>query len=207
MNNINHAIILDDHKLYSDLFGLMLEKSGLFKHVYAFNQKEQFINLLCKLGNREIYLFLDYYFLEENGLAILNDVRRINSKARTIFITSALSPSVIQHIYLAKPHAIISKSSSLPELQECLQLIRNNKTYLDPIMDNVLSQATQLDILTSREIEILKYFENGHSVTETAEKTFLSKHTIVSHRRSMMKKTNSHSISQLLKFVKDYGII
>lgn len=207
MNNTHSAIILDDHKLFGDLFGLMLEKAGLFKYVYVFDNKVDFFNLLTKLGNKEVHLFIDYYFGEENGLVILNDARRINAKANTIFITSALSPQAIQHVYLAKPHAILSKSSSLPELKECLESINKHKIYLDPVMQNILSKTDQLDVLTAREIEILKYFENGYSVAMTAEKTFLSKHTIVAHRRNMMRKTKSNSISQLLKHAQTSGII
>lgn len=207
MNNIHHAVILDDHKLFGDLFGLMLEKSSLFEYIYVLDNKVEFLRLLTKLGNRKIFLFIDYYMLDDNGLAILNDVRRINVKAKIIFVTSALSPSVIQHIYLAKPHAILSKSCGLHNLQECFQNIKTDKIYLDPVMENALAQVKQADILTSREIEILKYFESGYSVIETAEKTFLSKHTIVSHRRNMMKKTKSHSINQLLKYAKDHGLI
>lgn len=207
MDNINHAVILDDHKLFGDLFGLMLEKGGLFEHTYVFDNKADFLSFLNKLGNKDIFLFIDYYLVDDNGLAILNDVRRINSKARTIFITSALSPQVIHHIYLAKPHAIISKSCGLPGIKECLQSIKSNKTYLDAIMKDILQQLDGTKVLTPREIEILKYFENGYSIAETADKTFLSKHTIVSHRRNMMSKTDSRSINQLLKYAKDYGLI
>ena len=41
----------------------------------------------------------------------------------------------------------------------------------------------------------------------TAEKFFLSKHTVVSHRRKMMKKTNTNTITELLSYVRKTGLI
>ena len=61
--------------------------------------------------------------------------------------------------------------------------------------------------LSSREIEILRYFAQGFSVNETAEKFFLSKHTVVSHRRKMMKKTKTNTITELLSYVRKTGLI
>jgi len=61
-------------------------------------------------------------------------------------------------------------------------------------------------MLSVREIEILHYFAQGFSVNETAEKFFLSKHTVVSHRRKMMRKTNTNTITELLSYVRKMGL-
>ncbi|WP_157501551.1 helix-turn-helix transcriptional regulator [Echinicola vietnamensis] len=61
--------------------------------------------------------------------------------------------------------------------------------------------------MAPRELEILQLFTQGFSIDRTAELVHLSRHTIVSHRRKMMKKTGSKTILELLAFSQKHGLI
>lgn len=56
-------------------------------------------------------------------------------------------------------------------------------------------------------MDMLYHFSQGNSIQETAEIAHLSKHTVVSHRRRMMEKTNSKSITELLAYARKLNII
>ena len=62
-------------------------------------------------------------------------------------------------------------------------------------------------IFSQRELEVLKLCAKGITIKEVASILILSKHTIVSHRRRMMNKTNTRSITELLDFVRESGIL
>ena len=55
------------------------------------------------------------------------------------------------------------------------------------------------DILTKRELEILKYILNEYTSSEIAELTKLSIRTVETHRKHILKKTNSKSLVGLVK--------
>ncbi|PLX08451.1 MAG: hypothetical protein C0596_06230 [Marinilabiliales bacterium] len=61
--------------------------------------------------------------------------------------------------------------------------------------------------LTEREIEILKLICKEYTTAEIAEKLFISPHTVDSHRKHILVKTNSKSIVGLIKFAMENKII
>ena len=62
-------------------------------------------------------------------------------------------------------------------------------------------------LLTQRENEILQHIAHGATIEETAKKLFLSKHTVVAHRRNIMAKLEVNSVTVLLKKAMDLGLI
>src|SRR5690606_37572929 len=113
MSKASHAVILDDHQLFVDSFSLLLEKYKLFGQIHSFYATDDLTDFLIQWGRKEIYIFLDYYLREKNGLSLVPEIKRLNKNAHIIFVTSAMSPTVLQNILLSKPHAVISKSCDL----------------------------------------------------------------------------------------------
>ncbi|MBE8712660.1 response regulator transcription factor [Sphingobacterium hungaricum] len=207
MHTIRQAVILDDHKLFADSFSLLLEKYDIFDLIHVFYSKEEFSRFLLAFGTDEIYVFLDYYLEKENGLSLLSDIKRISKTAKTIFVTSAVSPLVIKTLEQARPNGIISKSCGLDIVVSCISSIRKNQFYVDPKLEDILSILNQAVVFSPREVELLAYFSKGMNISKVAEKTYLSPHTIISHRRNMMSKVNCNSITQLLNYAKENQII
>jgi DNA-binding NarL/FixJ family response regulator len=60
---------------------------------------------------------------------------------------------------------------------------------------------------TSREFEIIKLVSEGLTSDQIARKLFLSVHTIDTHRRNILKKSNKSTIMELILTLKKSGII
>lgn len=203
-----YALVLDDHRLFADSFSLVLERYKLVDFVKAFDNKEKFLSSLESFGNGRIYIFLDYYLNGENGFSLLSEIHRLNRDAKIIFVTSALSPTVINTLNKFGSDGILSKSCSIEILTRCMDTIKNGEKFIDPILEDILGNVNSLTInFSPRELELLQLFAKGSTIAQTAEKTFLSPHTVVAHRRKMMAKVNCQSITQLLNFAKENGLI
>ena len=63
-------------------------------------------------------------------------------------------------------------------------------------------ELQETDILTSRELEILKLIAEGASSKEIAASLFLSVNTVDNHRRNMLKKTGAVDTSALIHVCK-----
>ncbi len=57
--------------------------------------------------------------------------------------------------------------------------------------------SNKQEILTSREIEVLKLLVNGSSTKDISEELFISKHTVNNHRKNIIKKLGISTISGL----------
>lgn len=208
MKDLTHAIVLDDHRLFADSFALLLQRFGAFDAVSSFNKANEFLSFLQSFGNQKLYVFLDYYLPETNGLSLLTDIKRLNKEAKIVFVTSAISPAVIRNISRYKPHGLLSKSADIQGFVKCVETVEHGREYIDPQFEPFLTQRDERTIsFTPREIELLKYFSQGNSIAETAAKTFLSPHTIVAHRRKMMTKANCHTIAEMLTYAQKNHLI
>ena len=63
------------------------------------------------------------------------------------------------------------------------------------------------DLFTNRELDIIKEIAKGKSSQEIAESLEISKHTVATHRKKIMKKSDCHSAEELLKFCKRNGVL
>lgn len=208
MIKVSRAVIIDDHQLFADSFSLLLEKYKLFEQIYLSYTIEDFNDFLIALDKKDVYIFLDYYLKEKNGLSLLPEIKRLNKNARIVFVTSATSPSVIQNILFSKPHGIISKFCDPATLIECIQHVEAKESFLDTHIEKILKDYhAQFPTFTPRELELLRYFADGLNIADTADKISLSMHTIIAHRRKMMKKANCHSMGQLIKYAQDHELI
>ena len=62
-------------------------------------------------------------------------------------------------------------------------------------------------IFTARELEIIKEIQKGESNFQIAENLRISKFTVETHRKKIMKKSGSHSAEELLLFCQRNGVI
>ena len=55
-------------------------------------------------------------------------------------------------------------------------------------------------LFTAQEKNVVKWLADGWSSKQLADKLFLSEHTIICHRKNMLKKTNTKNVAQLIAF-------
>lgn len=203
------AIVLDDHLLFADSFSALIERLDLFSAVHTLNNKRELTHFLIKHPKTHICLFLDYYLKNENGLTLINEVKRLNRQTIVIVMSSTISPTTVTNILDYKPHGFISKSSGFDNILQCMATIAQGNPYICPVISEIVERSDHTIKMpfTARELEILQYFAQGLSIALTAERAHLSKHTIVAHRRKMMSKINVNSITELLLYARKQEII
>ncbi len=59
---------------------------------------------------------------------------------------------------------------------------------------------------SKREVEILKLLAEGRSSKEIADSLFISRHTVDTHRRNMIRKARVGRTVQLIYRVRDWGV-
>lgn len=203
------AIVFDDHRLFADSFSALIERLELFRSVHTLGEERDLTQFLIKHSQAHIYLFLDYYLKDKNGLPLINEAKRLNKNVIVIVMSSVASPIAIANILSYNPHGLVSKSSGFDAILECLTTVGRAEQYISPVISEIISSSnlTTMVSFSARELEVLQYFAQGMSIAQTAEQTYLSKHTIVAHRRKMMAKVNVNSITELLSYARKQELI
>ncbi|MFD2037341.1 DNA-binding response regulator [Belliella marina] len=203
------AVIFDDHRLFSDSFSSMLEKVEIFTSVHSIFDEKLLYQFLIIEGSNPICLFMDFNHYEGNSLFLINEARRFNRSIIIIVVSGVTSPSLIKSILSYQPQGFISKFSGFDRVIECLKKNFEGYHYICPEIKKMMGSFDEIDDIqfTSRELQLLQIFAQGNSIIQTAGKVHLSKHTVVSHRRKMMKKANCRSITELLAFARQLELI
>ncbi|MCB0482276.1 MAG: hypothetical protein KDC83_12660 [Flavobacteriales bacterium] len=76
----------------------------------------------------------------------------------------------------------------------------------EELFRNYITQALS-SLFGKRELEVLKLLQKGYSSKEIADKMFISKYTVDTHRRNMMKKADCNNSLELLSFSKANEIL
>jgi DNA-binding CsgD family transcriptional regulator len=74
--------------------------------------------------------------------------------------------------------------------------LEGKPSYLNVELSAAFLPTTEL--LTRREKEILYYIVHGRNSNEIADLLFLSKHTVLNHRRNILAKTKTTSTAELI---------
>jgi len=203
------VVVFDDHLIFAETFTLLLERINLFESVHTCTEEDALIHFMMNNHNKPVILFLDYYLKEGTALYLINELRRINKQIKIVVLSSVVNPVLIQNILAHNLNGFISKSSGTDIILECLRSVQKGEKYICPYIRNIIDNHSVTDNIkfTDREIYILQHFAQGLSIAETAEKTILSKHTIVAHRRKMMAKVHCKSITELLAYARKTGLI
>lgn len=107
------------------------------------------------------------------------------------------------------------KSASREELGIAVRAAHRGETYLSPavsrpVVDRFLSggkDENPLDLLTSRQREVLQLVAEGSTSREIAKRLHLSIKTVESHRSNMMKRLDIHDLAGLVRFALETGLV
>ncbi|MDA3613317.1 LuxR C-terminal-related transcriptional regulator [Polluticaenibacter yanchengensis] len=205
------AITLDDHQLFAESFGKVLNDFGLFSHVLSFSNEEELMNyLIYHKTNKTIYLFLDYYIKDKKVTGIIYDLKRILQHYKIVVVSSITNDLLLRDLLQFNLDGIIHKSDKTSEILDCINELNYDRKYFSSTIKTILAASKDSEEsmpFSPRELELLSYFARGLTVDETAGLINLSRHTIAAHRRKMFAKANCNNISELLAYARKVDII
>jgi DNA-binding NarL/FixJ family response regulator len=206
INKGSVALIVDDHSLFSDSFASLIDKLGIFEEVRTLNDDTELFRFLVRSSYNIIFVFLDYYLKERTSLTLMSDIRKIVPNVRIVIVSSVTNSGLVHQILRQHPNGFINKGSNFEVIKECFKTVERKEQYLCPIITSIAATAEEI-VFTRKEIEILHYIRDGLSIEQTASVANLSRHTVVSHRRNMMSKANCKSVTELLRYCHEKGIL
>ncbi len=156
--------------------------------------------------------FLNRIPKKEHGQYIFSHNYRINTKDdKKVMLyqqyTIIVSPKTGLPVYSV---GLISDIGHLKKDSTILHQIVKH-THRENVSEKEIVYSTEyypeFNILSKREVEILHLLAQGLNSREIADKLFISESTVTIHRKSMLEKSNSKNVAQLIAFAGKHNLI
>jgi DNA-binding NarL/FixJ family response regulator len=161
-------------------------------------------------------LFLDLNLPRLHGLEVLKQTRSISPRTKVIILSMHNDEPYVIEALRSGASAYLLKGSEGQEIAAALKEVLANRRYLSaPLSEWAITALTSkggdasdpLSQLTHREREVLQLAAEGLSMTEIAEKLFISPRTGETHRANLMRKLGLQTQTDLVRFAIRKGLI
>jgi DNA-binding NarL/FixJ family response regulator len=163
---------------------------------------------LCQQHQPDL-LLLDLSMPDLGGLEVLADLKRISPATKVAILSQYTDRGYVIRALKLGARGYVPKKAVARELVAAMRAVLDGRTYLDPSVADYVVQAaldpdgshgaSELDLLTEREVQVLKLSAEGETAKQVAQTLGVSVHTVNRHRANLMEKLGLHSKVELVK--------
>lgn len=205
-NNVFKLLIVDDHQMFIDGLKSILRKQDTFQVVAEALDGQAAMDILEK--QKFDIVISDIGMPRVSGLELTKFIKEKFPETKVIIVSMHNDPAVVTEIVMAEAEGYLLKNTGKKELMDALISVSNNRTYYSHDVVAVMMKTIKPEKvpveetkqLSEREIEILKLIIEELSSEQIAEKLFISKRTVDTHRINILTKTNSKTLVGLIKY-------
>jgi DNA-binding NarL/FixJ family response regulator len=208
---VANVFILDDHSVVRDGLREILHRAGFNVVGDASNCK----NIEAEILKLEVdVLILDIQLEGTSGLQFLDYCREKMSAVGIVLFTMSSQSYQIAKAFNLGALAYISKSSSMSELIFAVTEAAQGRKYVgqsllkqmaDPAFDKINRNPSEL--LSARELEVLKSVVRGKTSACIAIKLNLSPTTVETYRSRLMLKLGIDNVPALVRYAIQWDIV
>jgi two-component system response regulator NreC len=204
-------LLADDHALVRQGFRMILSTQPDMEIVGEAGNGREAVELADKLHPDVVVM--DVTMPGLNGIEATRRLVASSPHTRVLALSMHKDSVYVREILRAGARGYLLKDSVDADLLAAVRAVAKGEGYLSPgVSDAVLTDYRRhvtdpLDLLTSREREVLQMIAEGKTNKEIATSLNLSVYTIEAHRGRIMDKLNLHSTSELVRFALRSGLI
>ena len=210
-----NILLVDDHQIVIDgLKGLLEENESIGTLYEALNGEEA-----IRIVNEDTIdlILLDVNLPDKSGFDICQELKSKDQCPKIIALTMYGNAGYINKMIKAGVDGYLLKNTGREELLEAIHNIMKGERYFSKEVTDILVSGMQevkkpktsdfIQKLTRREKEILQLIVDEHTTDEIAGKLFISSTTVISHRKSLLRKLNAKNVAGLVKKAFEFGLL
>ena len=202
-------LLADDHDIVRrGLKEVLQQRAGWTVCAEASNGREA-VDLAVKF--RPHVAVLDLSMPELNGLEATRRIRQAVPDTEVLIFTMHDSEELVRNVLAAGARGYLLKSDAALQLVPAVESLAQRRPFFAGRISEVLLEgflnpdrgkvaSENADRLTSREREIVQLLAEGNSNKEIARGLALSVKTVETHRATIMRKLDLHSLADLVRF-------
>jgi len=151
-----------------------------------------------------------------DGRALISFLSRRYPGLKVVVMTMMDNPMVLRSLFRQRIHCIVSKSDDPGNLVPAIHAAFRGERFASPRVASLMSARTDFDrvhndvslqILSLRELEVVRLFVSGMTVSEIAAELRRTKQTISTQKLSAMRKLGISRDSDLFKYAHEVGLL
>lgn len=204
-------ILVDDHLLVRTGIANILAGEASFEIIGEATEAKELFELL-KNSHPDIAI-LDIALPGMSGIEITKKLHHDYPEIRILILSMHTSEEFIFNAINSGARGYLPKNTSRKELIEAIYAINRGEEYFAESISNVILKSyikkaktdsvdseSRENLLSKRELEVLKLFAEGMTNQEIADKLFISIRTVESHKNHIMARLELKTTVDLVKF-------
>ena len=204
------VLLADDHKILRQGVRMLIDSQADMEVVGEAKTGREAIEEARRL--KPDVVVMDVSMPELNGIEGTRQICDEMKHTRVLALSMHKDAVYVREILRAGARGYLLKDSEDDDLVRAIRCVQRGEAFLSPaISDAVLSDyrkhvSNPVDLLTSREREILTMVADGKTNKDIANALNLSVYTVESHRGSVMEKLNLHNAGDIVRFALRNGL-
>jgi len=203
-------LLADDHTILRKGVRMLIDSQPDMEVVSEAKTGREAVEQARKL--KPDIVIMDVSMPELNGIEGTRQICDELPHTRVVALSMHKDSVYVREILRAGARGYLLKEAEDDDLLKAIRLVYRGEAFLSPaISDAVLTDyrrhvSNPVDLLTSREREILTLIAEGKTNKEIANALSLSVYTVESHRGSVMEKLNLHNTGDIVRFALRNGL-
>ena len=207
------VFVVDDHELFRS--GVRSELARDVDIVGDAGSVEEAVPAI--LGSAPDVVLLDVHMAGGGGRAVIDAVRAERPEVRFLALSVSDAAEDVIGIIRAGARGYVTKSISAEELAGAVRRIHDGDAVFSPrlagfVLDAFAGEAPQpldpeLDLLSRREREVLRYIARGYAYKEVAHELHISVKTVETHVSAVLRKLQLSSRYELTRWAADRRLV
>jgi DNA-binding NarL/FixJ family response regulator len=207
-------VLADDHPLILDGLENLFHLEKDFKVVARCLDGEE--ALTCLRKHKPDILILDIRMPGKGGLGVLQAMRDETLLTSTVLLTAAVDEEEVVEAIRLGVRGLVLKELAPKLLVHCVREVHAGRLWLEQhSVSTALQKLLRRDagrqqaaqILTPREIEIVKQVAGGLRNLEIAKRLFISEGTVKMHLHNIYQKLNLDSRTKLTRYAQEKNLV
>jgi DNA-binding NarL/FixJ family response regulator len=207
--------LVDDHSLVRDGMRALLSNTQGLRVVGDASNGQELLDKLPKTPADIVLMDLQMPVLD--GFATLPFLRERFPEVRVLILSMLTHERYVGQVLDAGAAGYILKSADQAEIIAAIRSVAAGKRFLcsdialellqKVLHPEVAADTKKIDGLSYRELEVLRLIAEGLTNNAIAEKLFVSRRTVETHRQNILEKTQVKNTAALVKYAVEHGLL
>jgi len=207
-------VIADDHPLILDAMENLFRLEKDLKVVARCLDGEAALRAVRRY--QPDILVLDIQMPAKDGLVVLREMRKEKLPTRVVILTATLDQEGLADAVRFGVRGLVLKELAPKLLVECIRKVqagelwlerRSVSSTLEKLLQRESARSEAAQVLSPREIEIIKQVAAGLRNMEIGKKLFISEGTVKIHLHHIYQKLGVDSRTKLTRYAQENGLV
>ena len=199
------VLIADDHQLLLDGIATLLQTFPGVELAGQASNGEQAVQQFLAL--QPDVTLMDLQMPVMTGLDAIAAIRAQHPAARVIVLTTYKGDTLVGRAVQAGACGYLLKSSLRHELLAAIQAVHAGRRHIAPEAQAEMARYASADVLSNRELEVLRLVAQGNSNRETGALLLIKEETVKAHMSTILAKLGAKDRTHAVTIALRRGIL